>query len=221
MFLLKNNEKWQNPTYDRTQETIASISHGIGLGASIIGFFALIYMGFSSGNSWLLFSFFIYGVSLMTLYLASTLYHGVQEPHVKRNLRKFDHISIYLLIAGTYTPFMLIGLGRPLGWLILAVVWVMAFLGALWKLFLLGKFEVLAVVGYAVMGAAGLFFLKDLLAALPPETIIWLLIGGAIYILGIIFYAIEKISYNHVIWHFFVMAASLAHFIAVLTLLRK
>jgi hemolysin III len=102
----------------------------------------------------------------------------------------------------------------------LAVIWGMAFFGILWKIFFLGKFEVLAVIGYIVMGVAGVVLLKDMLAAVPLETIIWLAIGGAIYILGVIFYAIEKIPYNHVVWHFFVMSASLAHFVAVLTLLR-
>jgi hemolysin III len=220
MFLLKNDEKWQNPTYDKTQEIIASATHGIGLGLSIVGFFGLIYLGATRGDIWLLISFIIYGLSLITLYLASTLYHGVQKPSVKRKLRIFDHIGIYLLIAGTYTPFMLAGLRGPLGWWMLAVIWGMAFFGILWKIFFLGKFEVLAVIGYIVMGVAGVVLLKDMLAAVPLETIIWLAIGGAIYILGVIFYAIEKIPYNHVVRHFFVMSASLAHFVAVLTLLR-
>ena len=224
MFLLKNDEKWQNPVYDGPQEMWSSITHGIGLGLSIIGFFLLIYLGAAQGDIWLLISFVVYGLSLITLYLASTLYHGVQKPAVKRKLRVFDHIGIYLLIAGTYTPFMLAGMqngmSRTLGWGMLAVIWGMAFFGILWKIFFLGKFEVLAVIGYVVMGVAGVVLLKDMLAAVPLQTIIWLAIGGAIYILGVIFYAIERIPYNHVIWHFFVMSASLAHFVAVLTLIR-
>ncbi len=220
MFLLKNDEKWQNPVYDGPQEKWSSITHGVGLGFSVIGFFLLIYLGLAQGDIWLLISFVIYGLSLISLYLASTLYHGVQKPEVKRKLRVFDHIGIYLLIAGTYTPFMLAGLRGPLGWTMLAVIWGMALLGILWKIFFLGKFEVLAVIGYIVMGVAGVVILKDMLAAVPLQTIIWLAIGGAIYILGVIFYAAEKLPYNHVIWHFFVMSASLAHFVAVLTLLR-
>ena len=220
MFLLKNDEKWQNPVYDGPQERWSSITHGVGLGFSVIGFFLLIYLGLAQGDIWLLISFVIYGLSLISLYLASTLYHGVQKPAVKRKLRVFDHIGIYLLIAGTYTPFMLAGLRGPLGWTMLAVIWGMALLGILWKIFFLGKFEVLAVIGYIVMGVAGVVIIKDMLAAVPLQTIIWLAIGGAIYILGVIFYAAEKLPYNHVIWHFFVMSASLAHFVAVLTLLR-
>ena len=224
MFLLKNNEKWQHPTYDRTEEIMSSASHAFGLALSIVGFFLLLYLGVNRGDIWLLISFIIYGLSLVTLYLASTLYHGVQKPRVKRKLRVFDHIGIYLLIAGTYTPFMLAGMqngmSELLGWGMLAVIWGMAFLGILWKIFFLGKFEILAVIGYIVMGVAGLVLLKDMLAAVPLATIIWLAIGGAIYILGVIFYAVEKIPYNHLIWHFFVMSASLAHFVAVLTLLR-
>ncbi len=219
-FLLRNEEKWQHPVYNRNQEIAASISHGIGLGLSIIGFIMLIYLGITRGDIWHLVSFIVYGLSLVTLYLASTLYHGVQSPGAKRKLRMFDHIGIYLLIAGTYTPFMLAGLGGPVGWMMLGVVWGMALLGILWKIFFLGQFEVLATIGYVVMGAAGVVLIKDMLAAVPLVTIIWLAVGGAIYVLGILFYVWEKIPYNHVIWHFFVMAASLFHFVAVLTLLR-
>lgn len=224
MFLLKNNEKWLNPTYNKTEEIASSVTHGVGLGFSIIGFFLLIYLGVIRNDIWLLISFIIYGLSLITLYLASTLYHGVQKPAVKRKLRVFDHIGIYLLIAGTYTPFMLAGMqngmSKSLGWGMLAAIWSMALLGILWKIFFLGKFEILAVIGYIIMGAAGVVLIQDMLAAVPAATIIWLAVGGAIYILGVIFYAVEKIPYNHVIWHFFVMSASLAHFVAVLSLLR-
>jgi hemolysin III len=224
MLLFKNNEKWVNPEYDKKEEIMASVSHGFGLALSIVGFIGLIYLGVTRGDIWQLVSFIIYGLSLITLYLASTLYHGVQKPRVKRKLRVFDHIGIYLLIAGTYTPFMLIGMengmSKALGWGMLAVIWSMALFGIVWKIFFLGKFEILAVIGYIVMGTAGVVLLRDMLAAVPVETVIWLGIGGAIYILGVIFYAIPKIPYNHVIWHLFVMSASLAHFVAVLTLLR-
>ncbi len=223
-FLFKNDIKWQNPVYDRGQEIAASISHGVGLGLSIIGFFMLIYLGVTRGDIWLLISFIVYGLSLITLYLASTLYHGVQKPPAKRKLRVFDHIGIYLLIAGTYTPFMLAamqrGLNPTLGWGMLAIIWSMAAIGILWKLFFLGKFEVLAVIGYIVMGAAGVALIKDMLAVVPAQTIFWLAMGGLVYIAGVLFYAWEKIPYNHVIWHVFVMTASLFHFIAVLTLLK-
>ncbi|HHB90930.1 MAG TPA: hypothetical protein ENK60_06440 [Anaerolineae bacterium] len=221
-FLLKHNQKWQHPSYDPTQEIAASISHSIGLGLSIIGFFILIYLGWVRGDSWLLISFIIYGLSLVTLYLASTLYHGVKTPPLKRKLRVFDHVGIYLLIAGTYTPFMLAGiqqgLNPTLGWGMLAVIWGLALLGTLWKLFFLGKFEVLAVIGYIAMGVAGTVLIKDMLAVLPLHTIIWLAIGGAVYIAGVLFYVWESIPFNHVIWHFFVMTASLFHFIAVISL---
>jgi len=224
MLLFKNNEKWVNPVYDKKQEIMASASHGFGLALSILGFFGLIYLGITRGDIWLLMSFIIYGLSLITLYLASTLYHGVQKPGVKRKLRVFDHIGIYLLIAGTYTPFMLAGMqngmDKTLGWGMLAVIWSMALFGIVWKIFFLGRFEILAVIGYVVMGVAGVVLIKDMLAAVPVQTIIWLGIGGAIYILGVIFYAIEKIPYNHVIWHFFVLGASVAHFVAVINLLR-
>jgi len=223
-FLFKNDTRWQNPVYDRKQEIASSVSHGVALGLSVIGFIILLYLGATRGDIWLLVSFIVYGLSLITLYLASTLYHGVQKPLVKRKLRVFDHIGIYLLIAGTYTPFMLAGMqagmSPTLGWGMLAVIWSMAFLGILWKLFFLGKFEVLAVIGYVVMGVAGVVLIKDMIAVVPLNTIVWLVIGGAVYLTGILFYVWEKVPYNHVIWHVFVMTASIFHFIAVLTLLR-
>jgi len=114
MLLFKNNEKWVNPEYNKTEEIMASVSHGFGLALSILGFLGLIYLGVTRGDIWQLVSFIIYGLSLITLYLASTLYHGVQQPRVKRKLRVFDHIGIYLLIAGTYTPFMLVGMENRL-----------------------------------------------------------------------------------------------------------
>ena len=224
MFLLKDKEEWRNPVYDRTQELWASITHGVGLGLSVLGLVILIILGITRGDIWLLISFIIYGLSLIILYFASTVYHGVQKPTVKRKLRVFDHIGIYLLIAGTYTPFMLAGvqhgLNKTLGFGMLAVIWGMAFLGILWKLFFFGKFEILAVMGYILMGVAGVVLLREMLTAVPTATVIWLSIGGAIYILGVVFYATKKIPYNHVIWHFFVMGASVAHFVAVLTLIH-
>lgn len=218
-FLLKNEPKWQNPQYNPTEEIAASMSHGVGLGLSIIGFGMLVYLGATRGDIWLLVSFVIYGLSLIALYLASTLYHGVQRPEIKRRLRVLDHIGIYLLIAGTYTPFLLAGLRNPLGWTALAIIWGMALLGILWKIFFLGQFEVLAVIGYVVMGIAGVVLIRDLLAVVPSVTLVWLAIGGAIYLAGILFYAWERIPYHHVIWHGFVLTASLFHFLAVLSLI--
>jgi hemolysin III len=217
--LFKENPKWVHPDYDPKQEAISSLTHAFGLGLSILGFFVLIYLGVQEGDIWLLISFIIYGLSLVTLYLASTLYHAVRNPGIKRKLRLFDHIGIYILIAGTYTPFLLAGLRGPLGWSMLGVIWGMALAGILWKVFFLGRFEALATIGYVVMGVAGVVLVRDMLAAVPVETLVWLTVGGAIYIAGILFYAWERIPYNHVIWHFFVMTASLFHFIAVLTLL--
>ena len=224
MFLLKDKPEWQNPVYDFTQEIWSSATHGVGLGLSVLGLVILIILGVTHGNIWLLISFIVYGSSLIILYLASTIYHGVQKPSVKRKLRVFDHIGIYLLIAGTYTPFMLAGiqhgLNRTLGLGMLALIWGLAFFGILWKLFFFGKFEILAVIGYILMGVAGMALIKEMLATVPAASVIWLIIGGAIYIMGVFFYAIKKIPYNHVIWHFFVMSASAAHFIAVLALLH-
>ncbi len=218
--LLKNEEKWVNPDYDPTQEMLSSLTHGVGLGMCLPGAALLLTLGAAHGDPWLQAGLVLYSFSLILLYLASTLYHAAQDPIWKRRFRKLDHISIYLFIAGIYAPLLLGNERTPLGWAVLAVVLAIAIIGSLWKAFFLGKFEVLAIVSYIIMGAAGLVIIKDLIAMTPLATIEWLVVGGAIYAIGLIFYGSEKIPYNHVVWHLFVMAASAAQFIAILSLLR-
>jgi hemolysin III len=218
MFLFEDKESWQTPTYTLREEIAASVTHGIGAGLSIVGLTLLIVLAAIYGDIWQVVAFSIYGASLFFLYLASTLYHAVQNPRPKRNLRLLDHTAIYLLIAGTYTPFLLVRMRGAMGWTLLAVVWSMALAGIIWKIFFLGRLEVLATIFYMVMGCLAIVGIREMLVSIPTTGLILLATGGAVYIIGIIPYAWEKLPYNHVIWHFFVLGGSLLHFFAIVTL---
>ncbi len=190
------------------------ITHGIGFIASSIGFFFLLRK-FSESNTTTVVAISVYGASLIALYLVSTLYHRATKVNLKFKLRVLDHISIYFLIAGTYTPVVLLGLQHSLGWELLYAVWGIALVGLILKLFFTGKFEAISLILYVVMGCL-IFFDFDALSLVVPENGINLLIaGGVFYIGGIVFYVWNKLKYNHVIWHLFVMAGSASHFFMV------
>lgn len=218
-WLFKEKASWKNPFYTRREEIANSITHGIGAGLSLVGLVVLVVIAWSQGDIWRIVSFSIYGSSLLLLYLASTLYHSLQQPRVKHILRKFDHASIYILIAGTYTPYLLVSLRGSVGWTYFALVWGMAAAGIVWKMFFLGKLEVIATLIYILMGWMCLFAFEHMIAALPPLGLIMLIAGGVIYTLGVIFYAWHKLPYNHAIWHLFVLAGSICHFVSIATLI--
>jgi len=219
MWLFKEKPTWKNPFYTRSEEIANSITHGIGAALSVVGLILLVVLAVIYGDIWRVVSFSIYGSSLIMLYLASTLYHSLPQPKVKRILRKFDHAAIYILIAGTYTPFLLVSLRGSIGWTFFALVWGMAAAGILWKMFFLGKLEVLATIIYILMGWMCVFAFKDMLAYVPPLGITMLVTGGVVYTLGVIFYAWEKLPYNHAIWHLFVLGGSICHYAAITTLI--
>lgn len=164
-------------------------------------------------------TFSVYGATLAALYLVSTLYHYVQPGPVKRILRRADHITIYYLIAGTYTPFLVVALGGVLGWSLLGLLWGLALLGTLFKLKLAYRFELLSTLLYIVKGWAGLFVIVPLYHALPLPSFVLVLVGGVCYTLGAGFYSWDKLPYNHAIWHVFCLAGSVTQFIAVFFLL--
>lgn len=198
------------------EEIFHSITHGIGSGLSIAGLTLLVVLAILFGDVYQIVSFSIFGASLVLLYLSSTLYHGFQQPRIKHIFKKFDHASIYLLIAGTYTPFLLIGLGGSTGWTFLFIVWGIALFGVVFKILFIERFQVLSVVTYLLMGWLCVFIFREMVASIPLGAIIWLAIGGLFYTVGVIFYALQKIPYMHAVWHFFVLGGSLCHFIAVL-----
>ncbi|MCP5099311.1 MAG: hemolysin III family protein [Chloroflexi bacterium] len=202
--------------YSLGEEIANSITHGIGTGLAIAGLTLLVVLAAIYGDVWRVVSFSIYGSSLVILYLASTLYHSIQAPKVKRILRIFDHASIYLLIAGSYTPFVLVSMRGTLGWTLFGIVWGIALFGIIFKTLFIGRFEKLATAGYVLMGWLIVFAFGEMLKSIPLGGVIWIIIGGIMYTVGVIFYAWQKLPYNHAIWHLFVLSGSICHFFAVL-----
>jgi hemolysin III len=201
--------------YSLAEEISHSITHGIGVALSIVGLVILVVRATGHGDVIQIVSFSIYGASLTLLYLASTLYHGIQYPPVKRLFRILDHASIYLLIAGSYTPFLLVGLRGKLGWTFLVMIWGLAILGVGFKTFFIHRFEKISVLVYIFMGWISLVMVKEMVANIPVGGLIWLAVGGVLYTVGVIFYALKKVPYMHMVWHVFVLGGSICHFFAV------
>src|SRR5215469_843206 len=203
------------------EEIVNSITHGIGLALSIAGFIVLLVLAVIRGTAWHIVACAIYGTTLVTLYAASTLYHAVAAPGAKRALRIFDHCAIYLLIAGSYTPFLLVNLRGPWGWTLLAVIWSCAVLGILLKLWFADRFPIFSVSAYVAMGWLGVIAARQVYAHVPLTGIVWIVLGGLAYSIGVIFYACKKIPHHHAIWHLLVMAGSTCHYVAILCTVFK
>ena len=204
--------------YNQTllEEVANSISHGLGLALSIVGFTVLIILANQKGDPWRLTAYIIYGISLTTLYLFSTLYHGLTHSRTKAIFRRLDHSAIYLLIAGTYTPVILISLRTTWVMFLLPVVWVMAIFGVFMKVFYIHRYERLTLAFYILMGWMALIAAKPLFNSVPIESFIWIIVGGISYTTGIIFYAWRRLPYQHTIWHMFVLLGSISHYIGIL-----
>jgi hemolysin III len=196
------------------EEKLNAWSHGIGAALGIAGLVLLIVYS-KSETPWSLFSVIVYGISIIILFLASTFYHAVKGEKRKHYFRIIDHISIYVLIAGTYTPVLLITLPNSLGWTLFWTVWGIAAFGVILKLFFTGRFELFSTLLYLVMGWLIVFDFSNLSNALGGNGILWLFAGGLFYTVGILFYAIQKIPYNHVIWHVFVLGGAICHFFMI------
>ena len=197
-------------------EIANSVTHGIGALLAVAGLVLLVVFAAAYGNVWHVVSFSIYGSTLVLLYLASTLYHSAQNPKIKQTLRIIDHAAIYLLIAGTYTPFMLVTLQGVQGWVMFGVIWGLALIGILYKVFFINRHVVISTIFYLLMGWMIVFSIGDLFRALPLGGIIFLGVGGLSYTLGIIFYAGRERLLMHAIWHLFVLGGSICHFFAIL-----
>ena len=209
------------PQYSFGEELANSITHGVGVVLSIAGLSVLTSFASVFGSAWHIVSCAIYGATQILLYTASTLYHSIPYPRAKAILRVFDHSAIYLLIAGTYTPFTLVNLRGPWGWTIFGIVWGIALIGILlrawWMRNSLTKQKAIwRALPYIGMGWIVVVAIKPLLASLAPGGLALMLAGGLAYTVGSIFYAWKKLPYNHAIWHVFVMAGSAFHFFAVL-----
>ncbi len=200
---------------DLRDEIASALTHGLGAVAALAGSAVLITLAALYGDGWQLAASIVFGTTLLLLYVASTLYHSIQHPVAKGRLKVFDHCAIYLLIAGTYTPFTLIGLRGPWGWGLFAAIWTLALAGVVFKLFFTGRFKKLSTAIYIGMGWLVIVAFKPMLERIDAATFAWLLAGGVAYTLGTFFYHRERIRYSHAIWHLFVIAGSVCHFVAV------
>jgi len=201
--------------YNSLEEKINIITHAFGMFASLIALILLVDKSNSTGNIWHVLSFTVFGISLIVLYTASTLYHNAKKLKLRKRLNVFDHASIYVLIAGTYTPFTLVTLRGKVGWWIFGINWFFALAGIILKLFFTGKYDKLSTIMYVLMGWIIILAIKPLINNLGFEGSLWLLFGGILYTIGAIFYSIPKIKYNHAIFHVFVLLGSFAHFISI------
>jgi len=201
--------------YSPLEERINILSHAAGLLLSMVAIVLLVTRASNHGNAWHIVSVAIFGASLIALYAASTSYHSATRAELRARLRVVDHATIYILIAGTYTPFTLITLNGVTGWTIFAVSWGMAISGITLKLFFTGRFNLVSTLMYVFMGWIIIFAVKPLIASLPTAGLYWLVAGGLSYTIGAIIYSIKQVPLNHAIFHLFVLGGSICHFIAV------
>lgn len=204
------------PEIFSAEDIANSVSHGIGFGMSLAGLALLIVVAAVNGETVHLVSGIIYGVTLVTLFAASTVYHSMTRPTLRRVFRVVDHCAIYFLIAGTYTPFTLVTLSDSWGWQLFWVVWGLALVGVLYKIFWFGRIRGLGLALYLGMGWAIVVAIGPLLESLAPGGLILMGAGGLLYTGGVIFYAWEKLFFNHAIWHLCVLAAAVCHYLAIL-----
>ncbi len=192
-----------------------AITHGVGAAFALAGA-AYVIMASTHGNAWQLIGCSIYGVTLVLVYICSTLYHSLVRTRARRVFHILDHSSIYLLIAGTYTPFCLVSLRGRLGWTLFAIVWSLAIAGVVFKSLAIGRFEMASAVIYLGMGWLAIFAMRPLLHAVSWHGLLWLGVGGVAYTVGIVFFAFDRVPYFHGIWHVWVLAGSIAHYFAIL-----
>ena len=204
-------------TYSTQEEIWSSTVHGFGILFGIAALTVLTSMASRFGNAWSIVSSAIFGASMILLYSASTLYHAITNQYAKKVLKKFDHISIYYLIAGTYTPFLLVNLRGPVGWTIFGIIWGLAIIGTIIKLATPTNGTKLWSIGlYLLMGWMIVFASKTLLSNINTSGLVFLILGGLFYTLGIAFYVWKSKKYTHAVWHFFVLCGTIMHFFAIL-----
>ena len=203
-------------TQTLVEEIANSITHGLGLVLSVAALTILVVYASLEGDPWRITAFSIYGSSLTILYLVSTLYHSLTNSRIKAIFRRLDHAAIYLLIAGTYTPIILISLRTTWVIYILPIVWTMAIIGVYIKVFYIHRYERLTLVYYIIMGWMALIAVKPLFNSIPIESFVWIIVGGVAYTTGVIFYVWNRLPFNHTIWHGFVLAGSFSHFMGML-----
>lgn len=214
MYLMKNlpNQFY----YSKKEDRLNVISHGLGFLLSIFGLIFLVNKGLQNFEITRFISFLIYSVSLSTMYIASTLYHNSKTPESRYRFRLFDMISIYILIAGSYTPFTLTVLIDKGGLVLFTLVWIIAFFGIVWKIYTIGKYNLFSTLLYMFMGGLWIFFFDSFINEIPTQALYWIFASCLTYFIGVIFYlADSSIKYNHFIWHIFVLLASAFHYISI------
>jgi hemolysin III len=199
----------------KMEEKMNAVTHGVGAGLALIGLAALLASALGRNDIWCITSAVVYGVALVLLYLASTLYHSFTNRKVKSVFQVIDHAAIYVLIAGTYTPFLLVLLRGTFSWIMFGVIWGLAIIGIIFQTVFAQRFKILSTVGYLLMGWMIVLLARPLSAALPMPGLIWLVSGGVLYSVGTIFFLSRRLPFHHAIWHLFVLAGSLAHFVTV------
>lgn len=203
--------------FDQREELANALTHGLGLLASAVAGATLVTLAATAGDAWRLVSAAVYSIALLLLYAASTAYHAAHQGATKAVLEICDHCAIYLLIAGTYTPFTLIALRGPWGWSLLAVIWALALAGIGFKVAFIGRFNLLSTLIYIAMGWLVVIAAVPMVQALPLAAVIWLVAGGVLYTAGTYFYQRRRFPFSHAVWHLFVIAGSVCHFLAVST----
>lgn len=197
------------------EELANALTHGVGATAALAAGAVLVTLTAIFGDGWQLAGAIVFGTATLLLYTASTLYHAISHPVLKGRLKVFDHCAIYLLIAGTYTPYTLLVIGDRLGAIIMAIVWSLAVAGIIFKIFFVGRFQMVSLLTYLGMGWLGLLAAFEIAHNLPPTGIALLLGGGIAYSVGTIFFKVKTIPFNHAIWHLFVLAGCILHFLSV------
>ena len=198
------------------EETINALTHGLGAVLGAVGLAVLVVLAVLYGDAWHIVSCSIYGGTLVLLFTSSTLYHSFCDERVKHAFRIVDHASIYLLIAGTYTPFLLANLRGRWGWSLFGVIWGLALAGIVFQVFFVHRFRLAQTLIYLAMGWLVVVAFKPLLARVPRPGLLWLLAGGLCYTVGAVFYLWKKLPYHHAVWHLFVLGGSICHYFAIL-----
>lgn len=197
------------------EEVINYFTHGVGFFLSIVGLLFLVSSAFYSENLWLSLCCIIYGITLALLYGTSTIYHSCKVLHIKIRLRVLDHVCIYLLIAGSYTPILFGSLEAPFAWIVFTIIWLFALCGSILKIFFTGRFVVLSTGLYLLMGWGAIYIYEDIYKLLSDHGFYWLMAGGLFYTFGVVFFLLDDLPYNHSIWHLFSMGGSGCHFYVI------
>ena len=205
-----------NLEYSVVEEIIHAITHGVGVLLSIAGLSWMLYVSIGAADPWRIVASSIYGATLIGLFLASTIYHSMYRSRHREIFKLLDHCAIYLLIAGTYTPFLLVAMRTDTGWWLFGTIWALATAGIVKKLWLRHRFPKIALASYLAMGWLCVVAAPQIAAAIGPNGMAWLVAGGISYSVGAIFYALDKMPYNHAVWHVFVLAGGACHFFSVI-----